>query len=424
MIGTPDPDALRRRTVRTLVAGVALGSTGHIAAVTVATIAARDLSDTAALAGLPGASVVLGAAIGASALAWLMARRGRRAGLSAGYAIGVAGAFLAAAAVVGRSMPLLLLGTLLIGFGNASNQQSRYAAADLYPSSRRASAIGIVVWGATIGAVVGPNLVEVAGEFARSIGLPTLAGPYLVPVVFVGLAAVLSFALLRPDPFELRDASSIAGAEAAAAAPLADVLRRPAVVAAIVALIAGQFVMVLIMTMTPLHMTEHGHGLGSVGLVISAHTFGMFALSPLSGRLTDRFGCPSVIYAGTAILAASALLSAVAPPDDERVLLVALFLLGWGWNLGFVAGSAMLTGAVSLTERTRVQGLSDSLIWTTAAVASLGSGVLLAAAGYASLGIIGAALVAVPVWVLVRRRRVISPRPIAVPQPVPPGPLE
>jgi MFS family permease len=417
-------DALRRRSVWTLVAGVALGSTGHIAAITVATIAARDLSDTAALAGLPGSSVVLGTAIGAALLGWLMSRRGRRLGLSAGYVIGVVGAVLAAAAIILRSLPLLLFGTLLIGFGQSSNQQSRYAAADMYPASRRASAIGVVVWGATVGAVVGPNLVEGAGQLARSAGLPTLVGPYLLPIVFVGLAGVLSFVFLRPDPSELVERSSIDGAEAASAAPLAEVLRRPAVVAALVALVAGQFVMVLIMTMTPLHMTDHGHGLGSVGLVLSAHTFGMFALSPLSGRLTDRFGCPAVIYTGTAILAASAVLSAVAPTDDERLLLVALFLLGWGWNLGFVAGSALLTGAITSTERTRVQGMSDALIWTSAAVASLGSGVLVAAAGYASLGIIGTALVVVPVWVLWRRHRTIVGRALVPPEPASPGPLE
>jgi predicted MFS family arabinose efflux permease len=422
---TPDRmDALRRRTVATLVAGVALGSTGHIAAVTVATIAAAELSDTSALAGLPGASVVLGAAVGATSLAWLMARRGRRPGLAAGYVIGVIGALVAAAAIIERSLPLLLLGTVFIGFGNASNQQSRYAAADLFPPSRRASAIGIVVWGATVGAVVGPNLVQVSGELAEGAGLPLLVGPYLVPVVFVGLAAVLTFTFLRPDPYELADESSIRHDGLPSAAPLREILRRPAVVAALVALVTGQFVMVLIMTMTPLHMTEHGHGLGSVGLVLSAHTFGMFALSPLSGRLTDRYGCPRVIFVGTGILAVSGLLSAVAPPDDERLLLVALFLLGWGWNLGFVAGSAMLSGGVSLAERTRIQGLSDAFIWSTAAVASLGSGVLVAAAGYASLGILGTAAVALPAWVILRGRGRFGAHPPAEPAPISPGPLE
>jgi predicted MFS family arabinose efflux permease len=150
----------------------------------------------------------------------------------------------------------------------------------------------------------------------------------------------------------------------------------------------------------------------------------MFALSPLSGRLTDRYGCPRVIFTGTAVLAVAAILSAVAPPDDERLLLVALFLLGWGWNLGFVAGSAMLSGGVSLTERTRIQGLADALIWTTAAVASLGSGVLVSAAGYASLGILGAGTVAVPAWFLLQRRGRLGPHPAAQPETISPGPLE
>ena len=162
--------------------------------------------------------------------------------------------------------------------------------------------------------------------------------------------------------------------------------------------------MVLIMTMTPLHMTAHGHDLGAVGLVLSAHTFGMYALSPISGRLTDRFGSAAVIYGGMAVLAASGVLAAIAPAEDDRLLLLALFLLGWGWNLGYVAGSALLTSGVSIVERTSVQGIADGLIWSTAALASLGSGVLVASAGYATLGVLGAILVAIPAWILTVRR--------------------
>ena len=192
----------------------------------------------------------------------------------------------------------------MIGFGNSSNQLSRYAAADLVPPGRRASTLGLVVWGATVGAVVGPNLVAFSGEVAENLGLPVLTGPYLVPMVFVGAAAVLSFVMLRPDPYELADTTveQMRGDDGAAPR-LAELLRRPAVLAAITALVFGQVVMVLIMTMTPLHMTQHGHGLAAVGFVISGHTFGMFALSPISGRLTDRYGSPVVIAAGLAVLA-------------------------------------------------------------------------------------------------------------------------
>lgn len=404
-------ERLRRRTVAALVAGVALGSTGHIAAVTVATIVATHIAGgMTALSGAPTATVVLGAAAGASTLSWLMVRRGRRFGLAAGYFVSVIGAVVATVAVVTLSLPMLLVGTVLIGFGNASNQLSRYVAADLATPDRRASAIGVVVWGATIGAVAGPNLAAPAGQVALALGLPELAGPYLVPIVFVGAASLLSFALLRPDPYELADSSSRHDEQGdrSVAVSLASVLARPSVPVAIVALVAGQFVMVLIMTMTPLHMAEHGHDLTTVGVVISGHTFGMFGLSPISGRLTDRFGSVPVILGGLAVVAVASVLAAVAPPDGGAVLFLALFLLGYGWNLGYVAGSALLTHGLSLAERTRIQGLTDTLIWSSAAVASLGSGFVLAYAGYAILGLMGAALVVVPMLLVAARRSAVA----------------
>jgi len=397
---------LRRRSTWTLVGGVALGSTGHIAAVTVASIVAQQLGGTAIWGGVTGAAVVLGAAGGAVILSALMIRRGRRVGLSTGYVISVGGALVATAAVLASSLPLLLVGTFLIGFGNSSNQLSRYAAADLYPDDRRASAIGLVVWGATVGAIVGPNLVAPAGMAAMAAGLPELAGPYLVPVVFTGAAALLSWSLLRPDPYALADESARPdpGQDHTVVVSLASVMRRPHVPVAIVALITSQVVMVLIMTMTPLHMTEHGHGLGEVGLVISGHTFGMFGLSPISGRLTDRFGSVPIILIGLAVSAQAALLAAVAPPEGGVGLFLALFLLGYGWNLGYVAGSALLTHGLTLSERTRLQGVTDALIWSSAAAASIGSGLIMAAAGFAALGLIGAAMILVPISVLVVRR--------------------
>jgi MFS family permease len=408
---------LRRRTTWALVAGVAVGSTGHIAAVTVATIVAQDIAGSTAWSGAPGAAVVLGAAIGAVVLSRIMVRRGRRTGLATGYLVGVVGALLATGAVIASSLPLLLLGTTLIGFGNASNQLSRYVAADLFPPDRRASAIGTVVWGATVGAVIGPSLVDPAASLAEAIGLPALAGPYLVPVVFVGTAALLTITFLRPDPYELADVSARhdhPDAERSVAGSLADVVRRPNVPVAIVALVAGQTVMVLIMTMTPLHMTSHGHDLGAVGLVISGHTFGMFGLSPLSGRMTDRYGSVPIILLGLAIVAASSTLAAAAPADGGILLFVALFLLGFGWNLGYVAGSALLTQGLSLAERTRLQGLTDALIWSSAAAASLSSGIVVAAAGYATLGLMGTALVVVPAWLVLARRRAVQGAPGSV----------
>ena len=402
---------LRRRAHIALVVGVALGSIGHIAASTVSSIAAQQIAGGTAWTGAPGATAVLGAAAGAVALSQLMVRAGRRVGLAAGYVVGVGGAFIATLAVVVASLPLLLFGTILIGFGNASNQLSRYVAADLYPPARRASALGVVVWGSTLGAVIGPNLAGPAASLATNVGLPPLSGAFLVPVVFVGSAAVLLMGALRPDPYAIADASSrhdMPGGGRSSAASLAAILRRPNVPTAILALVTVQAVMVLIMTMTPLHMTAHGFDLAAVGVVISGHTLGMYALSPISGRLTDRFGTIAVIVWGMAISAFAAVLAAIAPAEGGVLLFVALFLLGYGWNLGYVAGSALLTQGLTLAERTRLQGATDALIWSSAAAASLGSGVVVAAASYATLGLLGAALVIVPTVVVIGRRSALS----------------
>jgi MFS family permease len=397
----------RRRTRWVLFLSVALGSTGHLAAATVASIVGQDLLGTAALAGAPSASVVFGAAVGAIGLSWLMARRGRRVGLTSGYVIGLAGAVVATLAVVIRSFPLLILGTFVIGFGNSSNNLSRYAAADLVSPNRRAVAIGLVVWGSTVGGIVGPSLVPVGQQIAPLFGLPELAGPYLIPMAFVSVAAVLTFFLLRPDPFALAHESNIHTDTGEPRTSTREILMRPAVLAAVAALIAGQATMVLIMTMTPLHLTEHGHGLDIVGIVISGHVAGMFALAPVSGWITQHLGTVRTIFLGTGVLVAASALAALAPPTSDEILFVALFLLGWGWNLGFVAGSAMLSSEIGLAERARVQGTADAVIWTTSALASLGSGAVVAAAGFSTLGFLGVAIVLAPVWLLLNRRRAV-----------------
>ncbi|HET9416519.1 MAG TPA: MFS transporter [Candidatus Limnocylindria bacterium] len=396
---------MRSRLRWTLFAMSALGSTGYIAAITVGTLVAAEIHGDATLGGVPTAAATVGTATAATLLSGLMLRVGRRAGLLGGLVVGVVGAILAVGAVVADSIVLLLVASALTGFANGVGNLGRYVAADLVPPERRASAIGMVVWGSTIGAVSGPNLVAPAGTLADALGLPTLAGAYVLTVGFIGLAAVLAFVMLRPEPYALADPSALELHPDDGTAPsLLTIVVRPRVLVALVTLVAGQVVMVLIMTMTPIHLTDHGHGLSTVGFVLSAHTFGMFALSPISGRLTDRFGSPSVIGAGLATLGVAALLAALAPPDGGLLLTLALFLLGYGWNLGFVAGSAMLTRGLALAERTRVQGLSDGLVWSSGAVASLSSGVVVAGASYTALGFLGLGLLLVPATLLLARR--------------------
>ena len=392
----------RRRLQTSLVLGVGLGSTGYIAAITIATIVAKELSGGSSFAGLPGATIVLGSAAASQLLSRFMVLYGRRAGLVLGYGIGAAGALGAGVAVVLASFPLFIAATAAMGCANAANQLSRYTAADMYPESGRASAIGVVVWGSTLGSIVGPNLITLSGNIAEGFNLPRLAGVYGVPVLFVTAAALLTLFTLRPAPESL--APQRARVAGRISASLGEMLARPRIFAAVIALIAGQVVMVLVMTMTPLHMSDHGHGLAAVGLVISGHTFGMFAFSPISGWLAGRYGTPAIIAAGLGLSAFSSVLAAVAPPDGGTILFIALFLLGVGWNFGFVAGSALLTEGLDGAERTTLQGATDAMIWSSAAAAALGSGIVVAVASYTALGLLGAALILLPVAAMLRGR--------------------
>jgi MFS family permease len=400
--------SVRKRLSAVLFGGVALGSTAYIAAVTISTLAVDEITGSATLAGVPGAIATLGTAVGTSLLSRNVARRGRRPGLAAGYAAAVVGSVLGIVGLTADSFPLLLIGMALLGLGNASGHLARYTAAEMFPADRRGRALGTVVWAATIGSVLGPALLQPSGRIAVDLGRSELAGGFLISVVFMGIALALYLVALRPDPASLAlDQPDTTGSPVVGLGPA---FRLPLVRVALTAMIAGQVVMVMIMTSTPLHIHHHGSDLGIVGLVMSAHTLGMFALSPLTGRLTDRWGGYRVILGGMALLGLSALGAAYGQNESTAVLVVVLFALGYGWNLAFVAGSSMLTVGVGADIRTRLQGRVDSLTWTSGALASISSGVIYQATDYRMISMIGLLLLAVPVVVVLRHRKI----PLAV----------
>ena len=399
-------ERLRSRALATYFTAAALTSIAYIATFTVASLAAPEMTGSAGSSGWPSAVAVGGTALAAALLSSVMARRGRRAGIVLGISVAIAGGAVATWAVVAASMPMLLVGSAAVGFGNAAMNLSRYAAADLFPVDRRAGALGFVVWGSTIGAVVGPNLVGPAGVVAPNLGLFPLAGGFAMASLF--LLAALAVAALGPRaPIQphLDDPARPAGQRAPTARRLlADLVRRPRGRTALGALVTSQLVMTLVMTMTPYHLHAEGHGLETVGLVISAHTFGMFAFSPLSGRLTDRFGAHAMVLAGFSVLAAAGLQAAI-NPESGAGLAIPMFLLGVGWNLGFVAGSSLLVSEAPLGDRARLQGASDALVWTTAALASFSSGYVVLTAGFATLAMAGAGVAIVLGLIVVVDRR-------------------
>ncbi len=390
------------RLTATLFGGVALASTAYIATATLSSIVVDDITGSASLAGVPGATAVVGTAIGTTLLSMGVGRRGRRPGLISGYVAASLGAVVGGLAVISRSFLLLLVGMAMMGLGNASSHLARYTAADLYPTSKRGTALGWVVWGSTIGSVAGPTLLEPVGRLAEWMGRSELLGGYMVAAVFMALAGALYALFLRPDPasvaLERPTERKIIFSEITTA------FRAPAIKVGLSAMVAGQVVMVMIMTATPLHIRHHGSDLGVVGIVMSAHTLGMFALAPLVGRLVDRIGGMKVAVMGMGVLATSAIGTAYGPNETTTGLVAALWLLGIGWNMTFVAGSSMLVSGLDPGIRARVQGTADSLTWLSAAASAVIAGVLYQAANYRLLGLLGLALLVPPMAIMLRHR--------------------
>lgn len=400
---TSAPDGVvQRRTISTLVGSQMLGGVGVASGVAVGSLFAEDVSGSAEFAGLGGTFQVLGGALVAVPMARLMAQRGRRPGLVMGYGLGILGSVLLIVAGVVRSFPLLLAASVLFGGATTANSQARYAAADLADDAHRGRDLSIVVWATTVGAVLGPNLVGVAAGVAQAVSLPSLTGAFLFSLVGFTLAAVLLGLRLRPDPLLLAREQALAEApDEAAERPHGSVVRgirvvvaHPAALLGLVAVALGHVVMVSVMVMTPLHMHHGGSTLRLIGLVISIHILGMYALSPIVGMAVDRFGGRPVVGVGSVVLIAATLLAAQAPTGWSPGLAIGLFLLGVGWSCTLVSGSTLISGAVPLSERAGAQGASDLAMGLAAGGGGALAGVVVGQLGYSALGL-GAAVIAV-----------------------------
>ncbi|MBI5302315.1 MAG: MFS transporter [Chloroflexi bacterium] len=395
-------DVIRARHAQkitaTLFLAQSVGSAGFIAASTINPIVGEQLSRQPALAGLPSAVYLLGSALAAFAWGYAMDAWGRRGGLTLGLILGIIGAAIAGGAVIANTFPGFLAGMVLMGAANAALQLGRFAAAEVHLPADRGKAISNVVLGGTVGAVLGPLMVGPMGDVAQSVGADKLSGPYGASLVLFAFGAMAIFAFLRPEPRDLGRALERlyppATTRARAARSLGEIVRVPGVFVAMIAMAGGQLAMVMLMVITSLHMKNHQHALGDIALVISSHTFGMFAFSIVSGRLADRWGRAPVIALGSLALILACLAAPLSP--DVFPISVALFLLGLGWNFAFVGGSTLLADQLSPDERARTQGFNDLMIGLVSALGSLSSGLVFAALDYAAIGMIGAIVSFVP----------------------------
>jgi MFS family permease len=386
------------------------GGLGQLIGLTVTGLLIKDMLGSATWIGTGNAAMQLGTAAGAFTLSRLMNREGRRPGLALGYLIGVGGGVIIALSDRWGWYPLLLIGLFLFGVANTANQQARFAAADVVPDERRARAVGVVVWSTTIGVVLGPILSGPLGRAVEPLGIPEYGGAFLVGGSVFILAALVCWMMLRPDPLAIsRELRPVAPNAPAVVVDVRECLRRPMVRMAIAALVIGQFVMVGIMSTTSVHLKDHGHSTSSVGVTISLHVLGMYAAAPITGWLSDRLGRIPVIAGGGLLMAVSGVLASVAPPEGSFAINTALLLLGLGWNMNFVAGSALLTDAVTPAERPRLQGVTDMATFIAAAGAAMAGGFILNSAGYSSVAVGGAAFAGAAMIVVLAFRHAATP---------------
>ena len=382
--------AVRSRITHTLFVTQALFGATQVAAFTVVPILAAQLAESDRMTGVPMTIAFLARSLSAFPFGWLMDRQGRRVGLTAGYLSSLVAAVTSFLSVAVHSFPGFCIASFFAGMARSSSEQARFIGAEIYPESERARIIGRIVSAGTISAIGGAMMVAPAGIWIAQYGYPPMAGPFAIGAGLSVAAILLTVFLIRPDPLVLArsiKSSAILDIDDTKARPVREILRNGHVRYGIAAMVLGQFVMTLLMVITPLHMNHNNHGTWLISWVIMAHAIGMFGVSGITGRLIMRWGQHEVIKAGMVILVISCVIAPISPRFIP--LAIALFLLGLGWNFCFIAGSSLLSNALAPLERGRVQGVNETFIALAASSASLVTGYLFELGGMLLLSIIG-----------------------------------
>lgn len=404
---------LYKRTLFFVVLSQAFGGAGLAAGVTVGALLAQDMLGSDSLAGMPTALFTLGSAAAALLVGRLSQRFGRRWGLAAGFLAGGIGAIGIVIAAKTDLIPLLLVSLLIYGAGTATNLQARYAGTDLAKPTERARAISIAMVSTTFGAIAGPNLVAPLGKFALSIGVPALAGPFILAAIAYIIAGLVLLAFLRPDPYVV--AKGIAAevqnldkdALPTSHLSIQSTNKRGIIIGSTI-MILTQLVMLAIMTMTPIHMKHHGHSLAGVGLVIGVHIGSMYLPSLITGVLVDKVGRIAMSIASGAVLLIAGVVAAVVPGNSILGLTIALALLGLGWNFGLISGTALIVDATHPSTRAKTQGTIDVLIALSGAFGGALSGIVVANSSYTLLSLVGGILSILLIPVVIWSRNTIS----------------
>lgn len=325
------------------------------------------------MATLPVMGYVVGGALSTNLVAASQIRWGRQVSFQLGLLVALGSALLCAYAAWNRNFWLLCLATVVAGYYNANGQLYRFAAAELSAPHWKEKAVSLVMAGGLLGAVLGPNM----AVFTRGVLSTPFVGAYLsLAVVAIVSAAVLSFIRFAPLPSK----SSSDGGR-----PTLQIMRQPVFVVAAMASALGYGVMNLLMAATPIAMQQCGLQFPDIALVLEWHVIGMFAPGFFTGHLIKRFGTLTIMGVGV-VLNAVCIAIALSGVDLHQFL-VALFLLGLGWNFLFTGGTTLALQTWRPEEKDRAQGALNFCVFATLALSSLASGALVTTSGWTLLNI-------------------------------------
>lgn len=401
-----------RRGIPGLLAGItALAAVGLAAGGTAGALLATELAGTASVAGLPVALHLGGSAAGALLVSQQAGRGHRGRGLALGLLLGALGALVVIVAAEHANLPGMLVGSTLLGTANSSIFLLRYAAAQAASEGNRGRALGAVFLATAVGATVSPLLLGPGGSLAQMLQLPALCGMYLIALAAFGSTALLLAVASTPRTPVLGAAARVltTGVRSTrGGADLLTALRGPSTVVALSALAATNFVMVGVMTITPVHLAQHGSGNAAVGFLVALHVVAMFAPAPITGRLADRHGPLSVVLTGSSIALVACVAGALGDGHATALTTTHLVLAGLGWNCGVVGSSSLLTEAVPVSLRPHVEGIGEATMGTAAVLAAPLAAALPGRWGYHLLGLCAVALT---LLCLARMRRIVTDVP-------------